>query len=50
MGLKEIHNLDFAVILCTTMAATRRFYGGVMGFPVEIDTGDWINFRSGRRC
>lgn len=37
MGLKDIHNLDFAVILCTDMAETHRFYEKVMGFPVEID-------------
>ncbi|MCR9073848.1 MAG: VOC family protein [Alphaproteobacteria bacterium] len=47
MGLKDIHNLDFAVILCTDMAETRRFYEEVMGFPVEIDTENWVSFRIG---
>jgi glyoxylase I family protein len=47
MSLKDIHNLDYTVLLCTDMAATRRFYEEVMGFAVETDTPNWVSFRIG---
>ncbi|SDF04720.1 VOC family protein [Thalassobaculum litoreum] len=47
MSLKDNHNLDYAVLLCTDMAATRRFYEEVMGFAVETDTPAWVSFRIG---
>ncbi|MDF1791032.1 MAG: VOC family protein [Thalassobaculaceae bacterium] len=47
MSLKDIHNLDYTVLLCTDMAATRRFYEEVMGFAVETDTPSWVSFRVG---
>ena len=47
MSLKDIHTLDYTVLLCTDMAATRRFYEDVMGFAVETDTPNWVSFRIG---
>ena len=47
MGLKDIHNLDYTVLLCRDMAATRAFYEDVMGFPVEQDSPNWVSFRVG---
>lgn len=47
MSLKDIHNLDYVVLLCTKMVETRRFYEEVMGFPVEHDSERWVSFRIG---
>lgn len=47
MSLKEIHNLDYAVLLCRNMAETRIFYEDIMGFPVETDMENWVSFRVG---
>ena len=47
MSLKEIHNFDYAVLLCRNLKATRSFYKDVMGFALEQDYGNWITFRVG---
>ncbi len=47
MSLKDIHNFDYAVLLCRDIAATRAFYADVMGFPVEHDSESWVSFRIG---
>ena len=47
MSLGGIGNLDYAVILCRDMAATRAFYRDVMGFPIEQDLPNWVSFRVG---
>jgi glyoxylase I family protein len=47
MSLKDIHNCDYVILLCTNMAETRRFYAEVMGFPVEHDSPTWVSFRVG---
>jgi lactoylglutathione lyase len=45
--MKEIHNLDYTILLCRNMAATKAFYQDVMGFPVEHDLDNWVSFRVG---
>jgi lactoylglutathione lyase len=47
MGIKEIRNLDYTVLLCSRMQDTRAFYEDVMGFPVEEDRETWVSFRVG---
>jgi len=47
LGLDEIHNLDYTIILCTRMDQTRAFYRDVMRFPIETDLGNWVSFRVG---
>jgi len=47
MGLRDIGNCDHVVLLCHDLAAMRRFYGDVMGFPLRIDTGAWVSFGIG---
>lgn len=47
MSLGGISNLDYTVILCSDMAATRAFYRNVMQFPIEVDHENWVNFRVG---
>ena len=47
MSLKEIHNFDYAILLCTNLRETRAFYKDVMGFPLEIDFDSWVAFRVG---
>ena len=40
MSLGGISNLDYTVILCSDMAATRAFYRDVMQFAIEVDGMD----------
>jgi lactoylglutathione lyase len=47
MSLEEIRNLDYAILLCANMKETRAFYKDVMGFPLEMDSEDWVSFRVG---
>ncbi len=35
MSLSAIHNLDYAILLCSKMAETRAFYRDVMGFRLK---------------
>jgi catechol 2,3-dioxygenase-like lactoylglutathione lyase family enzyme len=49
LSLREIRNLDYAVLLCDRLEATRDFYRDVLQFPVETDRGDWVSFRVGAR-
>jgi glyoxylase I family protein len=45
--LGGINNLDYTVLLCSKMAATRAFYRDVMKFPIETDQENWVSFRVG---
>lgn len=47
MSMKEIHNFDYAILLCDRMAETKAFYHDVMRFPVELDLENWVSFRVG---
>lgn len=47
MTLKDIHNFDYAVLLCENIAATRASYADVMGFAIEHDSPTWVSFRVG---
>ena len=47
MSLGGITNLDYTVLLCSKMAATRAFYRDVMKFPIETDLEKWVSFRVG---
>jgi lactoylglutathione lyase len=47
MSLKDIHNFDYAVLLCAQFAATRAFYRDVMGFNLVVDKERWVSFRVG---
>lgn len=47
MSLKDIHNTDYIVLLCSKMIETRAFYEEVMGFAVETDMETWVSFRVG---
>jgi glyoxylase I family protein len=47
MSLGSVNNIDYVILLCTDMAAMRRFYGEVMGFPLEQDFPTWMSFRVG---
>ena len=47
MSLGGISNLDYTVLLCSKMAATRAFYRDVMKFPIETDQEKWVSFRVG---
>lgn len=47
MSLRDIHNLDYTVILCSKMAETRAFYRDTMKFQIETDRHNWVSFRVG---
>jgi catechol 2,3-dioxygenase-like lactoylglutathione lyase family enzyme len=47
MSLKEIHNFDYAVLLCAKLPETKAFYRDVMGFPIEVELENWVSFRVG---
>lgn len=47
MSLKDIHNLDYTILLCSKFQESRAFYRDVMGFPVEVDRENGVGFRVG---
>lgn len=47
MGIKDIRNCDYIVLLCKDMEATRAFYEDVMAFPVDFGSDTWVSFRVG---
>ena len=47
MSLGAVHNIDYVILLCTDIAAMRKFYGEVMEFPLEQDYPTWMSFRVG---
>jgi lactoylglutathione lyase len=47
MSVKDIHNLDYTILLCSKLQETRAFYADVMGFPIELEQENWISFRVG---
>jgi glyoxylase I family protein len=47
MMLKAIRNLDYTVILCQNMEATKEFYHHLLGFPIYRDFGSWVEMRVG---
>ena len=47
MSLRDIHNFDYVILLCSRMPDMRRFYRDVMGFPLEMDSESWVSFRIG---
>jgi catechol 2,3-dioxygenase-like lactoylglutathione lyase family enzyme len=47
VSLGGISNLDYTVLLCSKMAATRAFYRDIMKFPIETDLENWVSFRVG---
>ena len=47
VGLSDIHNLDYAILLCSKMEETRAFYRDIMNFPIETDRANWVSFRVG---
>jgi lactoylglutathione lyase len=47
LSIKDIHNLDYAILLCRNLPETRAFYKDVMGFSLEVDLENWVSFRVG---
>jgi lactoylglutathione lyase len=45
--LKNIHTLDYVILLCQDIALMKFFYHEMLGFPVERDWADWIEMRLG---
>jgi glyoxylase I family protein len=47
MALGDIRNLDYTVLLCADIAATKAFYRDVMGFALAHDSERWVSFQVG---
>jgi glyoxylase I family protein len=47
MGLSEIQQVDYVVLLCRDLAKTKAFYRDLMAFPIEDDRPTWVSFRVG---
>jgi glyoxylase I family protein len=47
VSLSDIHNFDYAILLCNKLKETRAFYRDVMGFTIEVDRENWVSFRIG---
>ena len=47
MTLGDIRNLDYTVLLCSNMAATKAFYRETMGFALTHDSERWVSFQVG---
>jgi catechol 2,3-dioxygenase-like lactoylglutathione lyase family enzyme len=47
MGLSEIRNLDYTILLCDKLAETRAFYRDILKLPIETDQDMWVSFRAG---
>ncbi|QBD80622.1 glyoxalase/bleomycin resistance/dioxygenase family protein [Ktedonosporobacter rubrisoli] len=45
--LKAIRNLDYTIILCQDVAAMKRFYHELLGFPLYRDFGNWVELQVG---
>jgi len=41
MSLGGIRNLDYTILLCSNLPATKAFYLDVMGFPLAHDSERW---------
>jgi len=47
MSIKDITSFDYVILPCRNMRDTRVFYRDVMGFPLEVDSENWVSFRVG---
>ncbi len=47
MGLSEIRNFDYTILLCNKMEETCAFYRDIMKFPIETELENWVSFRVG---
>lgn len=47
MSIKEIRNFDYIILPCKNMKEMRIFYKDVMGFPLDLDSDNWVSFRVG---
>lgn len=47
MSLQAIRHVDYTILLCRKMAETKAFYRDVMGFPIELELENWVDFRVG---
>ena len=45
--LKSIRNLDYVVLLCNDLGPMKDFYHRVMGFPIHLEAGAWVEMRVG---
>ena len=45
--LKNIHHLDYVVLICENLQDMKAFYHGIMGFQIHLETDSWIEMRVG---
>lgn len=44
---REISKIDYIVIICTDMIATKTFYKDILGFEIVEDLDTWVSFQVG---
>ena len=47
MALKNILLVDYVVLPCCDLKATRAFYHDIMGFSLMYERSDWVKFQVG---
>ena len=45
--LNSIRHLDYVVLLCNDLPSMKDFYHHIMGFPIYLETENWIEMRVG---
>ncbi len=47
MSIKSIQSLDYVVLVCRNLVATKAFYNNVLGFTIAYERDDWVKFQVG---
>lgn len=47
MSLRSLRQLDYLILPCRDLAATRSFYLHVLKLPLVEDHGQWVRFKLG---
>jgi len=47
MSMTSIQSLDYVVLVCRDLGATRTFYKSVLGFTITYERDDWVKFQVG---
>ena len=45
--MKQIHNLDYVILLCENLEPMKSFYREIMGFEIYRDDGEWVEMKIG---
>ena len=43
----KLRTIDYVILLCDDLTATKAFYHEILGLPIKRDWGNWIELRAG---